>query len=147
VINATKQMLTDAPAYAARQNTAANTTTTDTTASTSAKKSTALVRPDVKREGYRQPQATELTSENLTGARVYSAKDEDIGEVNKLVLNSDGSVKELVLDIGGFLGLGEHRVAVGLDQVNIMRNDKGSDVRVYVDSDKEALKALPTYNG
>ena len=89
----------------------------------------------------------ELTSETLTGARVYSAKDEDVGEVNKLVLNADGSVKQLVLDIGGFLGMGEHRVAVGLDEVNIMRNEKGDDVRVYVDSNKETLKALPSYNG
>lgn len=144
VINTNKQMLTDAPAYAARQNTAESSNATNATTS---KTQTALVRPDVKREGYSEPKSAELTSENLTGATVYSANDENIGEVNKLVLNSDGSVKALVLDIGGFLGMGEHRVAVGLDQVKIIRNEKGDDVRVYVDSNKEALQALPTYNG
>jgi len=144
VINTNKQMLTDAPAYAAKQNMAENSTAATTLESQSR---TALVRPDVKREGYSEPKGEELTSETLTGARVYSANDEDVGEVNKLVLNADGSVKELVLDIGGFLGMGEHRVAVGLDEVNIMRNEKGDDVRVYVDSNKETLKALPAYNG
>jgi hypothetical protein len=140
VINSNKQMLTEAPAYTAPQKMTKSPNTNNTTR-------TALVRPDVKREGYRQPESKELTSENLVGARVYSAKDEDIGEVNKLILNSDGSVKQIVLDIGGFLGMGEHRIAVGLDQVNIIRNEKGDDVRVYVDSNKETLKALPTYNG
>jgi hypothetical protein len=138
VINSDKQMLTDAPAYAS--------TKMDKGTANSGS-DTALVRPDVKRDGYKQPEAKELTTETLVGARVYGAKDEDVGEVNKLILNSDGSVKQLVLDIGGFLGMGEHRIAVGLDQVNIMRNEKGDDVRVYVNSDKEALKALPTYNG
>jgi len=147
VINANKQMLTDAPAYAAQQKAAENSTANNTTTASRSNTRTALVRPDVKRQGYRQPETKELTSETLVGARVYGPKDEDVGEVNKLILNSDGSVKQLVLDIGGFLGIGEHRIAVGLDQVNIVRNEKGDDVRVYIDSDKNTLKALPTYNG
>lgn len=146
VINANKQMLADAGAYAAAQNTNETSKTTDTTTPSTSERE-ALVRPDVKREGYREPETKELTSETLVGARVYGAKDEDVGEVDKLVLNADGSVKQLVLDIGGFLGMGEHRIAVGLDEVNIMRNEKGDDVRVYVDSDKDTLKALPAYNG
>lgn len=147
VINASKQMLTDAPAYAAAENTTEATKTTGTTTPATSEKRAALTRPDVKREGYRASETKDLTSETLTGARVYGAKDEDVGEVDKLVLNADGSVKQLVLDIGGFLGMGEHRIAVGLDEVNIIRNEKGDDVRVYVNSDKETLKALPTYNG
>lgn len=139
VINANKQMLTDVPAYAS--------STGSGTAAPSSNTSTSLVRPEVTREGYREPEVKELTSETLVGARVYGPKDEDVGEVNKLVLNSDGSVKELVLDIGGFLGMGEHRIAVGLDQVNIIRNENGDDVRVYVDSNKETLKTMPSYTG
>lgn len=140
VINANKQMLTDVPAYASSTAGAGtNTSSSDT--------QTALVRPEIKREGYREPEVKELTSETLVGARVYGPKDEDVGEVNKLLLNADGSVKQLVLDIGGFLGMGEHRIAVGLDQVSIVRNEKGDDVRVYVDSNKETLKAIPTFNG
>jgi hypothetical protein len=143
VINANKQMLTDAPAYTAPEKVAETTTT----APSASQPNPALVRPDVKREGYRQPKGAELTSDKLIGAPVYGANDEDVGKVNKLVLNSDGTVKQLVLDIGGFLGMGQHRIAMALDQVNILFNEKGNDVRVYVDSNKESLKALPTYNG
>jgi len=141
VINANKQMLTDAPAYASAKMDKA------TAPAAESDTRTALVRPDIKREGYKEPEAKDLTSETLVGARVYGAKDEDVGEVAKLVLNSDGSVKDLVLDIGGFLGMGEHRIAVPPNQVNIMRNEKGDDVRVYINADKEALKAVPAYNG
>ena len=147
VISANKQMLTDAPVYSGAQKVTGNTSADNTAANSTSDTRTALIRPDVTREGYRQSEMKELTSENLVGARVYGAKEEDVGEVNKLVLNDDGSVKDLVLDIGGFLGLGEHRIAVPPDQVNIIRNEKGDDVRVYINSDKEALKALPTYNG
>lgn len=147
VINASKQMITDAPAYTSQPTTSETTETNDPATPATKETRTALTRPDIKREGYRQPETKELTSETLTGARVYGPKDEDVGEVDKLVLNSDGSVKQLVLDIGGFLGMGEHRIAVGLDEVSIMRNEKGDDVRIYVNSDKETLKALPAYNG
>ncbi|EJC84174.1 PRC-barrel protein [Rhizobium leguminosarum bv. trifolii WSM2297] len=142
VVNANKQMLTDAPAYVAPTTAASNSTNVAKPAPAG---DTALVRPDVQREGYRTSETKDLTSETLTGAHVYSAKDEDVGEVDKLVLNDNGTVKQLVLDIGGFLGMGEHRIAVPLDQVNIMRNEKGDDVRVYVDATKEKLKAQPEY--
>ncbi|MDW5318477.1 PRC-barrel domain-containing protein [Rhizobium sp. PL01] len=136
VVNANKQMLTDAPAYVAP---------TAMTTATPPASQTAMVRPDVKRDGYRATELTDLTSENLTGAKVYGPKDENIGEVDKLVLNADGSVKQLVMDIGGFLGMGEHHIAVPLESVNIMRDEKGDDVRVYVDSTEETLKAQPEY--
>src|SRR4029450_12501865 len=50
VVNANKQMLTDAPAYAA---TPEKPDATTATAPSDSKTRTALVRPDVKREGYR----------------------------------------------------------------------------------------------
>ncbi|TWC78323.1 PRC-barrel domain protein [Rhizobium sp. SJZ105] len=146
VVNSNKQMLTDAPAYKAPTTTAAKTTAAaDKTANGVPANQTAMVRPDVKRDGYRAFEMKELTSDTLTGAHVYGAKDEDIGEVDKLVLDNDGTVKQLVLDIGGFLGMGEHHIAVDLKAVNIMRNEKGDDVRVYVDSTAATLKAQPEY--
>ncbi|MDI7865249.1 PRC-barrel domain-containing protein [Rhizobiaceae bacterium n13] len=150
VVNLNKQMLTDAPAYRApmEKADAAMTTKSDATVNSAAvpQGGTILVRPDIKRDGYRDAETAELTSETLTGASVYGANDEDIGDVVKLILNSDGSVKQMVLDIGGFLGMGEHRIAVNLDQVSIVRNDSGDDVRVYIDATKETLKAQPAYN-
>jgi len=129
---------------------------TDTTTTASTKKDSAvqttmdenrlhLTRPNITREGYQTAAATELTADKLKGARVYGAKDEDVGEINRVVMNDNGQVKLFVLDIGGFLGIGEHEIAVTPDELNIVRNAKGDDVRVYIDANKDALKAQPEY--
>jgi hypothetical protein len=125
--------------------TTASTKTGDSVQSTMDETRTRLARPEITREGYREAQATELTADKLTGARVYGAKDEDVGEINRLVMNDNGQVKLVVLDIGGFLGMGEREIAVTPDELNIVRNDKGDDVRVYIDANKDALKAQPEY--
>lgn len=104
-----------------------------------------LARPEVTREGYQSVQMTELTADKLEGARVYGAKDEDVGEINRLVMDDKGQVKLFVLDIGGFLGMGEREIAVTPDELNIVRNAKGDDFRVYVEANKDALKAQPEY--
>jgi hypothetical protein len=128
-----------------------DTTTTASTTADSAVKSTMdearahLARPDVTREGYMAAKPAELTADKLQGARVYGAKDEDVGEINRLVMNDNGQVKLFVLDIGGFLGIGEHEIAVTPDEVNIVRDAKGQDFRIYIDANKDALKAQPEY--
>ena len=54
----------------------------------------------------------------------------------------------VVLDVGGFLGLGERQIAVKMNQLNIVRSaNDGDDFRVYVDSDQARLKAQPEYKG
>jgi len=104
-----------------------------------------LVAPQIKREGYSTATADELTKERLVGARVYGSNDEDVGEVDQVITNDSGKITEVVLDIGGFLGLGEHSIAVNMDEVNVVRKQDDSDVRVYIDGTEETLKAQPEY--
>jgi hypothetical protein len=104
-----------------------------------------LTAPAIEREGYEQADVEQLTTEMLTGARVYGIDDEDIGEIGALLLTDDGKIDRAVIDVGGFLGLGEKEVAVTMDELTVMQAD--SDVRVYIDSTEEALEALPAYEG
>jgi len=110
---------------------------------------TMLRRPaNIDRAGYMVADPAELTAEHLTGARVYSTEDEDMGEVDELLLSEDGSsVEKAVLDVGGFLGMGEHEVAVSMEELHIMRSDDGMDFRVYMDATQEELEAQPEYDG
>ena len=105
-----------------------------------------LARPDVTREGYNEAIVTELTASDLEGARVYGVNDEDVGEINRLILDDQGKITEVILDIGGFLGMGEHRIAVTMDELNIQRNNDG-DFRVYIDATQANLEKQPAYNG
>lgn len=127
--------------------TTASTTTNSATQAVTDENRTRLVRPDVTREGYKAAEVAELTADKLEGARVYGPKDEDVGEINRLVLNDNGQVERVVLDIGGFLGVGERQIAVTLDELNIVRTDDGKEFRVYIDADQANLKAQPEYKG
>ena len=104
-------------------------------------------RPDVQREGYLAVEARELTADRLKSANLYSVNDEDIGEIGELILTQDGEIESVVLDIGGFIGLGEHHFAVSFDEIQIIRDEDWGDVRVYIDASKEELEARPEYDG
>lgn len=97
------------------------------------------------REGYSPAEREVLTAERLTGARVYDANDNDVGEVGQLVLDADGQVNAAVIDVGGFLGMGEKPVSLDLSELTILRADAGDDLRVYVSQTKEELEAMPDY--
>lgn len=103
--------------------------------------------PAIDRDGYSQLEPSDLTAEALTGARLYGTNDEDIGEVSELVLADDGSIDKVILDVGGFIGIGEKSIAVSLDELQIMRPDGGDDVRVYIEATQEQLEQQPAYTG
>jgi hypothetical protein len=104
-----------------------------------------LPRAEVEREGYTEAVVAELTADDLEGASIYDANDEDIGEIDSLIVTEDGTIEKVVLDVGGFLGIGEREVAVTFDELQIIRNEDGSDLRVYVGATKEELEAQPDY--
>lgn len=106
-----------------------------------------MMAPGIERDGYQPVMTKDLTAEDLTGARVYGLNDEDVGEISELVLTDAGMVDKAVIDVGGFLGIGEKPVAVSMDELTIIRNDEGDDLRVYIDSTEETLEARPEYEG
>lgn len=103
--------------------------------------------PDIPREGYSVTNPDELTAEELTGARVYDAKDEWIGEVSELMIDDNGHMTGAVIDVGGFLGLGEKPVKMGIEDLSVQTTDNGEDVRVFVDVTKDLLLEAPEYKG
>lgn len=102
--------------------------------------------PVIDRDGYTQVEDREaLNTEDLTGARVYDINDEDIGEINELLVTDSGKLGDAIIDVGGFLGMGEKQVALPFDSLQLMREDGGDDVRVYVDQSQASLEAMPEY--
>lgn len=109
-----------------------------------------LTRPMVEREGYADATTEEmeaLTAEDLEGAYVYGAEDETVGEIGSLIMGDGGEVSQVVINVGGFLGIGEKPVAVTWDELQVIKNAEGDDVRIYIDSTQEALEAQPEYQG
>ncbi len=94
-------------------------------------------------EGYAAIDREALTAEMLTGANVRDASDASIAEVSDLVLTADGQVTHVVLDVGGFLGIGAKSVALPMEELTVAQRD--GSVRVWVNMTKEELEALPEY--
>ncbi len=104
-----------------------------------------LAAPAVERDGYTEASKKDLTAEMIQGAPVYGPNDEEVGEVDKLLMNDNGQVDRVVIDVGGFLGVGERPIAVSMDEVKILKKDDGDEVRVFIDATKSQLEKKPEY--
>jgi len=107
-----------------------------------------LPRPEVEREGYAAAEADmiqQMSADDLEGSYVYGANDETVGEIDTLLIGDNGQIDRVVINVGGFLGLGEKPVAVTFDELQVLKNVEGDDVRIYIDSTEERLESQPEY--
>ena len=56
----------------------------------------------------------------LMGLDVYNEANEKLGDINELILDKDGRVNAVVIGVGGFLGMGEHDIAVTMDKLKFI---------------------------
>ena len=89
-------------------------------------------------------QGGEMRASKLIGTRVNNEAGERIGEVNKIVLSKDGKVAAVVVGVGGFLGMGEHEVAVKFESLR-RTQDANNNTVVAMSATKDSLKAAPEW--
>lgn len=53
----------------------------------------------------------------LVGVAVYNEANEKLGDISELLLDNTGKINAVVIGIGGFLGVGQHDIAVSFDQL------------------------------
>jgi len=56
----------------------------------------------------------------MVGLSVYNDSNESLGSINDLLMDKSGNIKAVVIGVGGFLGVGEHLVAVSPDKVKFV---------------------------
>ena len=97
-------------------------------------------------EGYNAVQDWQtITADQLKGAAVYHAADgAKVGDISDIAISSDG-ISGVILDVGGFLGMGVHTVSLAPSQIALY--SKEGDYIAATNLDKDALKALPEYTG
>ena len=127
------------------QQTADAATTDATVVTTETAQREVFVRPTATIEGFQPLADTELTADTLRGARIYDTANQDVGEISDLVMSSDGTrVEQAVLDVGGFLGIGERQVAVPVQELQFVRNE-GGEIRAVIQATQQQLEAQPAY--
>jgi sporulation protein YlmC with PRC-barrel domain len=84
----------------------------------------------------------EWRASKLVGVNVYNEANEKIGDINDVILGKSGRVETVVLGVGGFLGMGEHYVAVAYDKLKWV-NEPASSTTV---STTTSTATRPTTN-
>ena len=106
---------------------------------------TMLKAPTMQRDGYNAVKVTDVSIDTLIGKTVYGIDDSNVGTVSDVTVDTEGAVQNVVIDFGGFLGLGSSQVALAFDELTILTDANNSDIRVYVDATKDQIKAMPVY--
>lgn len=82
-------------------------------------------------------------SSKLVGLDIYNKDNKDIGAIKDIALNPNGRAAAYIVSVGGFLGMGEHYVAVNPESVNVTYKDNKWHADMSATADQ--LKAAPEF--
>lgn len=97
------------------------------------------------RAGMTQFDNSGLAAEDLRGIGVYGINDEQIGTIGDIVTHPDGSFDAVIVDVGGFLGLGAKPVAVGYDNLSFSSDNFGNRY-LFLNTTRQQLENQPEYD-
>lgn len=86
-----------------------------------------------------------VTADDLRGKTVWGPNDAAVGDVSEVVLDEQLRVSEVIVDVGGFLGIGAKPVA--LDPSMITLRPDGDEMTLHIAATEAELKAMPEYQG
>jgi sporulation protein YlmC with PRC-barrel domain len=91
---------------------------------------------------------TTLTAEQLLGTNVYGPTDEHIGVIGDFVLGdtNDNAIDAVIIDFGGFLGIGTKEVAVGFEDLQFYADENGENRSLILNVTREQMEAAPAFN-
>ena len=98
--------------------------------------------PAIERDGYMMADFTTIQADTLLDRGIFGVNDERIGDIGDIALSQDGAIEAVIVEVGGFLGIGEKDVALPFDEITILQSEDGSDIRVYVDYTEDELENM-----
>jgi sporulation protein YlmC with PRC-barrel domain len=92
------------------------------------------------RQGQEVIQPDQMRASKMIGSRVYDVQNRNIGKVQDLIVNRQGSIDTVVVDVGTFLGMGGKSVGIKPSQFKTDNN------RLTLDVTKEQLQQMADFN-
>ncbi|WP_196258880.1 PRC-barrel domain-containing protein [Pelagibacterium limicola] len=87
--------------------------------------------------------AGQFSADQLIGATVFGADGDNIGNVDDVQLTAEGEVGAIIVDVGGFLGFGAHRVALPLQDVEVSQDQ--NQIQVFSPYTQQQLEDQPEF--
>lgn len=94
----------------------------------------------ISKEQLREVSTGWSAKKQILGKDVYNQAGEKVGDINDLIVAPSRAFAYAIVGVGGFLGMGEHNVAV---PVSKLKQQMGKIV--LSGATKEALKAAPKF--
>lgn len=82
-----------------------------------------------------------MSNDDLVGKAIVSRDGEEIGDIDEIVVDGTTGQKFAVVDVGGFLGVGEKSIVVALDEL-----ESTADDRIQSDLTRETLQTQTEYD-
>ena len=103
---------------------------------------------------------SDLRASDLMGATVYATDRhaemrvvdgpsdnwESVGNIDDFVMSQDGEIRGVLLDIGGFLGIGARTVMVNMDALQLVQERDSDTVHVVLVTSREELETAPEFD-
>lgn len=87
-----------------------------------------------------------LTAEDLIGTNAYGPADEHLGAIGDVILGQDAkTVEGVIIDFGGFLGIGTKPVAVAIENLRYAI-DANNNKYLFVNVTRDQLDKAPAYD-
>jgi sporulation protein YlmC with PRC-barrel domain len=84
-------------------------------------------------------------SSKLVGLDIYNNDQKDIGQIKDVAMEPNGRAQAYIVSVGGFLGVGEHYVAVNPQAVKVSYNDSDKKWHASMNATADQLKAAPEF--
>jgi sporulation protein YlmC with PRC-barrel domain len=65
-------------------------------------------------------QGSTWRASKVVGLSVYNDNNESLGTINDVLMDKNGNTKAVVIGVGGFLGVGEHLVAIPFEKIKFI---------------------------
>ncbi|WP_159713014.1 PRC-barrel domain-containing protein [Geminicoccus flavidas] len=84
--------------------------------------------------------AGDFSADELMNRNIVDMEGNNVGQISDLLIGSDGTIQNVLVDVGGFLGIGTRTVSLGLDQVQMAQGDAED---LVVNMSREQIENLP----
>ncbi len=64
--------------------------------------------------------AGQWRASKLVGLNVYNGQNEKLGDISEVLMDQSGRVSGVIIGVGGFLGMGQHDILVGMDKLKFV---------------------------
>ncbi|MCP1199746.1 PRC-barrel domain-containing protein [Notoacmeibacter sp. MSK16QG-6] len=98
------------------------------------------------RESMQPADMESVSVEELIGTTVYGQDEENLGEIGDVILGEDKAIEAYIIDVGGFLGIGEKPVAISPDAIELMKQAESDDYAIFTKFTEEQLDEQAEYS-